>query len=400
MNRLVCWLALLAFTLCAADAGAEPVTVILSFGTPGDPDAEDLERAFRFAAEHAATPFAAVIVHAASAFEAASIAGRAMQDDGTRLVVCAGDEGSAVAVALLSKQLQTPVLKLTSEPRSFTSLSSWLYEFLPSLEAQGEVLGNYVVKQRMCRFACSLTPDDDRGSALASGFRMGVERSKGVLDGERFYAAGAPRILPELTEIYRTQASRLSAADAAIALSAGEREELFGDSAGGEVLAVSVDGAAAAAGNADHDALFFALGSDRIDAYAAQLKTLSRHTLLCGNSGWIHDAALERNRRVTDDMLIVSPMLPVPRDTSAMLTAYHDATDTPASEWELLGLDAAAYVARALAAGADSRAEVIRIMNELDQFDGAAVQVDFRYGHENRAARLLEYSGGGLKVIK
>jgi hypothetical protein len=389
-------LLLLGFALVAR-AADEPVALILSFGGPGDPDAEDLERAFHYAAEHAASPFSVSIVHAASTFDAANAAARAMQSDATRLVICAGDEGAAVAVALLSKQYQTPVLKITSEPHSFTNLSAWLYEFLPSLEAQGEVLGDYVVRSRQCRFACTLTSDDDRGNALAVGFRSGVERAKAVVNGEEHYKPGSPRIMPELTGIYRAQAE--GAADGASALSAGEREELFGDSTGGEVLATT-SASDEAGGPEMQDALFFALTSDRIDAYAAQLKKLSRHTLLCGNSGWIHPSALARNRRVTADMVIVAPMLPEPRDTTQLLTDYADATDMPAGEWELLGLDAGEYVSRLLAARPSSRQDVLRVLNELDEFDGAAVQVDFRYGHENRGARLLRFNGGQLEVLR
>ncbi len=367
------------------------VALLLSFGGPEDRDAEDFGRAFSFMASQGMHPFEYTIANVSSPYGAVVGARNLMTEDSVLLVAIAGDEGSSLAVALMSKEHEVPMLKLTSDPRSFTHLSGYVFELLPSREAQAEELARYCYKQLNCTAAAVVAPDMDTGWAMSDGFRHSFELMKPQGVTEELYRAGAVNIKREL-------------ANALAHLNTGEGDEdltyLFTDSLDSEGETSAQSGARPGTDVAVKNALFVVLSSDQIDAYSGQIRNLDRSTILCGNSGWLHPEALVRQSRITEGMYIVSPLALTASVDDTIAAEYLATREGDLNEWELLGLDAAAYIGWVMSHEPRRRNDVVETMSSLPIFEGYSIRVDFRYGRENREARIQRYESGQPLVIR
>lgn len=388
-------------TVFAAPHADDHLTLLVSFAWLGDSVGANIEQSFRYATTRSALPLPVDIVHAGSAYEAAAACDTLMKKDGLRLLVFAGDEGSAAVVAMKSAEFKVPVLKLTNDYRSLTALSPLLVDFLPSTDAQGRCLAEFAARTLGIAGSLVLCPDDARGRASMDGFRAGLRESKKLLESAKYYPTDAVSIRSEVEALF-ADTVRLSLGGVKVesALTNEERAEMFGDSQRGEVLfgAGSADSTAAEADKA-REGFFFSIASDKIDAYAKQLPAMPEGTVLLGNSSWMDMDALNRQLNVTDDMYIVVPLLPVTSDTSEFFRGYQATKNHPATPWELLGLDAGEFVGQVFAKQPKSRADVVKSIVGLT-YTGRAVAVDFGDGHENRKARIMRFDGGNLITIE
>jgi hypothetical protein len=377
------------------------IVLLLAFGDEDGPAAVDLERSFLYATRQTTPGLTCDVVHGESPSQTALLCDSLFKKDGPKLVVFAGDEGSAAVAALKAAAARVPVLKLTSDSRSLTRLSPTLVEFLPSVEAQAEALAEFSVHNLHIGGAMVLCPEDLRGRASSDGFRRGLEAGGRLMDAARFYSADAASIRGDIAETF-AKATRVSRGESPLrsALSPAERAEAFGDSTQGEVLLTDrPPDSVAADTSALREGFFFALSSDRLDLYSGQLPVLPSGTILLGNSSWMDREALERHRPATEGMYIVVPLLPESQDSTALLIGYEQLKNGPVTAWELLGLDAGEYVGQVLNAG-DGKQEVLKVLTSSPPFEGRAVTVDFRGGRENRAARVLHVVDGELNVVK
>ncbi len=378
------------------------VALLIAFSYAGDPVATDIERAFNWAVHSDASELAIDVVRANSSYEAALACDSLMaENSAARLIVFAGDEGAAAAVALMSAEYHMPVLKLTSDPRSFVRFSNSLYEFLPSMELQSQRLAEYAARDLHLPTAVTLTPEDARGRALRDGFRHGLEGLKAELLSQRFYPSEALEVRRDAAEVFSDR-SRLEKGGKALnaALSQDERAAMFGDSQQGEVL-FSTGGRDSittppVTGN---EAFFFGIAPGKVDPYAQQIPALPAGTLLFGNSSWLDFEALSRQQSVTDGMFMSVPLLPRVADPDVYWDAYEQDRNHDATDWERLGLDAGHYVSRIMTGHPRARTDVLRRLAETP-FTGRAVIVEYAGSRENRAVRIVRFENRELRLVR
>lgn len=377
------------------------IALLLSFPDPDDPSAGDLQRGFRFAADYGTEPFPATIIRVGSPFEAASAARDLMNDERLVLLLFAGDEGSAMAVTLLSREYGVPVIKLNTSPRGFTGFSPMLFEFLPSTFGQAQALGDFATNDLHNDFALVLASEDEAGRAGREGFIQGVVSSGGSVDAVASYPTSATNVRKELAEVFSAE-PRMARGESPLKslLSKDERERLFGDRNAGEVLEDAFADASHEDTITTRESFYFSLSSENIDNFSSQLSIIPKRTTLFGNSSWIDVSALERQATVTDGMYISVPLLPSVLDTSAYVDRYVTATGAPPGPWELLGIDAGEYVGFMMKAHPASRKEFVKLLEKSDRFDGLSVVVDFNDDRENSFARILQHRHGDLQTIR
>jgi hypothetical protein len=379
----------------AVKDGDTKAVLLISFGWPEGP-AENIRRSFLYAARQAFPPYTVDIVQCGSPWEATAACDSVMQVSEVRLVVFAGDEGSAASVALLSAKRRVPVLKLTSDTKSFAPFSTHLFELLPSGEKQAEALGQFTVRDLHLAQTMILRSNDARGITLGSSFERGVTNAGGTLDVTRSYEPETQNIRPELAEIFSDQ-RRLArgAAPLKAALTPEERTEVFGDAHGGEVLFSGTEEDSTSPAVLTGEGLFVVLTPDKVGSYAAQLTMLPKGTILLGNSSWINPAALSDHDPVTSGMHIVAPLLPKAVAKDGLIDGYEAEKSGEANEWELLGLDAGEFVGKVMN-NPRGRQDLTKIIPQMPRFVGRVVEVDFGGAHENRLAKILRFENGEL----
>jgi ABC-type branched-subunit amino acid transport system substrate-binding protein len=364
-----------AVTAAAVNTARASGRVVLLFGFAweGDSAAATLERSVRFAASRTDLSLMIEAVRSESAYECAVACDSLMRDESVQLIVFAGDEGAAAVVALKSAAFHVPVLKLTSDPRSFATISNYVFEFLPSGESQGRILGDYAARNLMLQGAVILAPQDARGRAVAEGFTKGFGDAGRQVDAERLYSTDAVSIRPDFDAVM-----------ADTARFGYGRDVLYADS--------SIRGIAA-------EGLFFTLSRDRIESCAKQIGTLPDNVILLGNSSWMDLDALSEQRAMTTGMYMVLPLMPEPLDTTGLVAGYRQ-MGAAVNEWALLGLDAGTLVGRIMATRPRSQQDVVRALANAPRMTGVATIVDFRNGHQSTAARVVRYENDGLHVVK
>lgn len=374
-----CWCVCLFFVIAVAQpphvSTEGHVALLISFGSVTDPDALSLSRSFKASAKVGDLPITYSEAIVASPFEAAQAAREFMDAENILLVVVAGDEGSTVATALLSNELHVPVLKLTSDEHSFADLSEQLFEFLPSCEAQGECLAAYAVIEQQAAQATVLTPDAGRAGATARGFCRGMQQEAQRDPILHYYSPASASIKQQLVDLRDDFAGFQEASDSQVVLTS--------------------DGT-----TSEQAVFFFALPRDRIESYAAQMTRFPGNVQLYGNAGWLHRDALGRQSRITENMYIVAPLLPEPDGESDALDSLQAASGASPTEWELLGIDAGNFVGKLLATKPSTRREMAKALQATETFHGIATRVDFRAAHENRNARIVQFDGTNLIVIR
>ena len=383
----------------AVKDGDARVVLLISFGWTDGP-AENIRRSFLYAARHAFPPYTVNVVQCGAPWETTAACDSVMQINAVRLVVFAGDEGSAASVALLSAKYRVPVLKLTSDSKSFTPFSAHLFELLPSGERQAAVLGQYAVRELRLAQLMVLNSRDARGTVLSDGFRRGVLAVGGVLDVTRSYEPETQNIRPQLAEIFSDQ-QRLArgATPLKAALTPEERAEMFGDPHRGEVLFTGTNEDTTSPALLIGEGLFVVLTPDKVDSYAGQLTMLPKGTVLLGNSSWINPATLSANYSVTNGMYIAGPMLPEAVERDGLIDGYEAEKSGDANEWELLGLDAGEFVGKIMN-NPRGRQDLAKLIPQMPRFVGRAVEVDFGGAHENRLAKILRYENGELTPVR
>jgi hypothetical protein len=371
--------------------------LLFAFAWESDSAAGNLERGLRFASVLSDSSVNLDVVRCGSAFETHNACDTLMRQESTRLIVFAGDEGAAAVVAMMSADHHVPVLKLTSDARTMTRLSSYVFEFLPSAETQGRILGEFAARYLGLSGAMMLSPRDARGRALSDGFSKGFSVAGGAMESQRWYAADATAIRPDVDAMF-ADTTRLSHGGTRLssALSPEERAQLFGDAQGGQVLYAGSADSVLADSSRPREGFFFTLSPDRVDSYAKQLPTLAPKTLLLGNSSWVD---LERRETVTEGMYIVLPLIPEAADTSGLMVAYQQ-SGAAVNEWSLLGLDAGRLVRQIWVGQSHARPDIIRTLSDAPPISGISTRVDFRSGHENVGARIVRYENGALRVVK
>jgi ABC-type branched-subunit amino acid transport system substrate-binding protein len=379
------------------------VALIIAYsGAENDPTAKQMQRSFRYGADYGKKPFPVTIFIVGSAFEAARTAKSLMKQDSLLMVFFAGDEGAALSVALVAKDSKVPVLKLTSDVRSLASFSNEVFEFLPSMETQAVQLGKFAADVQHNKSGMVLSSNDEKGLALAEGFRRGMVSESGVIESEEFYAPESESIRPELEKVF-SNLERISKGKTPLksALTPEERASLFGNAQGGEVLvgdpvtdSLEVDSVK------NEDAFFLALSPERISAYASQMRSLPKKTTLYGNSSWIDPESLAKQSKVTAGMYIAAPLLPEMQESDDVLRLYETAISGKATAWELLGLDAAEFVGTVLETKPINRDAMRRGVVRTCPYFGRVVTVNFLNTQENQSARILRFEDNELKVVR
>jgi ABC-type branched-subunit amino acid transport system substrate-binding protein len=378
------------------------VAFIIAFpGAEGDPTARQMLRSFRYVADYGDHPFPVTIIVVSSAYEAAIAAKSLMQDDSLLLLVFAGDESAALGVTFLSNVSKVPVLKLTSDTRTLTTFGSELFEFLPSSATQAAQLGKFAARDLHNQSGMILSSADEKGRALALGFKSGMIAEHGRLESEEYYSPETESVRPDLERVFANK-TRISSGKSPLrgALTPEERAELFGNARGGEVLMGDHDSDIGADSSRGKEALFFGIISEKIDAFSSQLRTLPRDVTFFGNSSWIDNDALSRQSKITDGMFISAPLLPEPLETDDLLRRFETAIGGKATAWELLGLDAAQFVSQVMTKKPQRRSEIRSTILNITPFFGRVVTVKFEGKHENQTARILKYEDGELKVVQ
>jgi len=374
------------------------VVLLVAFAWSEGP-ADNIRRSFTYAARQAYPPFTVDAIRCASPYEVTVVCDSVMQKSDVRLVVFAGDEGPAAVVALQSAKYRVPVLKLTSDTRSYTVVSPYLLEFLAGGGRQAEVLGQFAVNELRLAQLMILSPADSRGHVLESSFRAGVERAGGTVEDTRAYEPETPNVRPELAAIFSSE-SRVAGGRAPLtaALTPEERTEAFGDSQRGEVLFSGTDDSTSPPPRLG-EGLFFVISPDKAESYAAQLILLPKGTLLLGNSSWVGLGALPGENAATEGMHVVVPLLPEVIEKDALLSGYEAETGEEANEWGLLGLDAGDFVGRVMASSR-AKQDLSKVIPQMPRFVGRAVEVDFAGARENRVAKVLRFENGEFVPVR
>lgn len=369
------------------------VLLLLSFPDQRDPAAEQLQESFVFASSEL-DRFDVEVSRVASAYASVKELDRAARD-GFDLVVFAGDEGSATAIALANANLEFPILKLTSTPRPLAQFSMGMVEFLPSQETQALVGARYAGMELELKHGLLITPESDMGRAHKDGF----ERCSDFglrLDGSVSYPPDAGSIRTELYDLMSSPDRLARGGEVAQAvLSREEREKLFGSGNQGETSLPPLPESDAGA-----EAMFFSLSADQIINFCTQLGRLPDGMTLIGNSSWLDERALINQSGITRDMYIVAPLLPFADRETETLAALREHEEFDVTPWQLLGADAADFVSAVLANQIGSGAEFVDAARDMNHFSGAAVEVEISATGENRLARIIRFDGEELRVVK
>jgi hypothetical protein len=380
------------------------IALLTGFSYTGDSAAASIERSFVYSLQRTAPQVIVEIVRAESPYEVAAACDTLLRQDALRLIVFAGDEGAAVVTALGAATQHIPVLKLTSDPRSCSRLCPVFFDFLPSGEMQARYLAEFASRDLSVPACMLLTAQDARGRALADGFKQGLKSSKAILEGQRFYPVDTYSVRAGLAALF-ADSTRLARGGTGLktALSSEERAQAFGDASRGEVL--FTPGADSTKVDTIHyrEGLFFAVTPERALEYSKQLPVMPTATMLMGNSSWIDLQEGARLAPALNGMYISAPLLPEESvsDTGLIVLDYRMAVGKRTlSAWELLGLDAGEFVGRVLDQSPRKAQEVAKLLSEAPRYVGRATVVDFAGGHENRAARVLRFDNGDLRVIR
>lgn len=375
------------------------VLLLLAFPDANDPAPRQLEEAFKFAARVNNT-FETHVRAAGSAYRTVQLLDSVAKRE-VDLIVFAGDEGSATALALANEEYGLPILKITSTPHSLALLCEGMVEFLSSHETIAANSAKYVVHELGIRHAIMLTPDSDMGKANREGFRRGSDSGL-ELDADLSYPAETKTLRRELHDVFSAP-DRLARGGSMVdaLLSREERERLFGDQRAGEVSVQATTVEFSDSGNTGpNEAFFFSLSSDQINNYCSQLGNLPRSTVLVGNSSWLDERALTAQSHITDGMLIGAPLLPEADVRTELLADYEAHNSLDATVWELLGLDAAQFVSAVYAKQKSSGGDFVQAAREVGEFRGASVRAEIGANGENQRSRILTFDGQDLTVVK
>lgn len=384
-------------TAAARDAfGSEhrpKILLLLAFPDLRDPAAEQLRESFLFASgqlDH----FDVDVVRAGSAYASVLELDSAAKE-GYDLLVFAGDEGAATAVALANAELEFPILKLTSTPRPLAQLSTGMVEFLPSQETQAVTAARFAAMELKIKHGLLITPENDIGEAHFSGFSRCADFGL-ILDGSVKYPADANNIRPDLYDLMSSPNRLARGGEVAEAiLSRAEREKLFGSDNQGETSLVPLPESAVG-----EEALFFSISNEQINNFCTQLGRLPQDMRLIGNSSWLDERSLINQISVTRDMLIVAPLLPFADKQTELYLALDEHEDFDVTPWQLLGLDAAEFVSAVMSRQISSGADFVDAARDVGHFSGSAVEVEISATGENRHARIIRFDGAELKVVK
>lgn len=374
------------------------VVLLLSFPDANDPAPKQLDQAFVFACQQL-DAFDCEVWHAGSALGAIQALDTAAQNE-VDLIVFAGDEGSATALALANSAHSLPILKLTSTPRSLAAMCESMVEFLPSQETMAGVAAKYAAMELGLRHGILLTPDSDLGRAHHDGFARAKDFGV-ALDADHTYPADAGNVRRELYDVLAAPARLERGGEMVDALlSREEREKLFGGGAGEvSVQAASLEESDSMSSDAE-EVLFFSLQSEHINNYCSQLGNLPQGMLLVGNSGWLDERSLIAQAKITRNMLITAPLLPQADRHTELYLALDERNDFDLTAWELLGIDAADFVSAVLTEQLARGADFVQAARDLGYFRGAAVHAEIGANGENRMARILKFDGETLTAVK
>jgi tetratricopeptide (TPR) repeat protein len=375
------------------------VVVLLAFPEEEMPEALALKQSIEFAVEHGSVRFPVVFRDVTSSLECAQAAQEVLSGKMVRLLLFAGDEGSATALALLSDKYQVPVLMLTGYAHSLTNLSDYVFEFLPSRFTQSQALAEFAVKDLKIHSFLELADSNEEGRALEEGFRQSATAAGGVIEASEWYPQSAVSIRASLRNLFSTlpggaQGDR----ELGAAVSDSELNTLWG-TGNSEVLLLGKEDSLKPP-RAAHEALFLAIPSGRAADMASQISTLLGNRILLGNSAWIDPEALQEFPEIDGNLIVAAPLLPDVEAEDGLQQLYEDSCQRKCSLWELLGLDAAAFVGNVMAGQPDSPQQVYQTLRSSPVFTGVSVQLDFHEGRENRAVRILRYEEGAFTVLK
>lgn len=371
------------------------VVLLLGFPDPHDPAAQQLDEAFVFASSQLAA-FDCEVWYASSAYGTVQALDSAAME-GVDLIVFAGDEGAAMALTLANSERNVPLMKLTSTPRSMASLCESMIELLPSQETMAVSAAKYVTMELGIRHGLMLTPDSDLGKAHHDGFAR-AEDCGLTLDAELTYPADIANVRRELYDLISTP-SRMERGGQMVdaLLSRKEREQLFGGSGEVSVQTIVND---AAPDEQDSEAFFFSLQPEQVNSYCSQLASLPPGMILVGNSAWMDERALIAQVKVTRNMIIAVPLLPEPDRDTELSVALREKNSVDPTAWQLLGLDAAEFVAAVFAEQQAHSAAFVQAARDVGYFRGASVHVEIAPNGENRMARLMKFNGEALTAVK
>lgn len=375
------------------------VVLLLSFPDANDTAPQQLDQAFTFASQEL-DAFDCEVWHAGSAFGAVQALDSAAQNE-VDLVVFAGDEGSATALALANSAHSLPILKITSTPRSMAVMCESMVEFLPSQETMAGAAAKYAALELGVRHGILLTPDSDVGRAHRDGFARIKDFGVSV-DADHTYPADAGNVRRELYDVLSAPARLERGGDMVDALlSREEREKLFGGGGAGEVSVqaanVNEQDSATASGT---EVFYFSLQSEQVNNFCSQLGNLPRGMLLVGNSGWLDERSLIAQATITRNMLITAPLLPQADRHTELYLALDEHNDFDLTAWELLGIDAADFVSAVLTEQLARGADFVQAARDVGYFRGAAVHAEIGANGENRMARILKFDGETLMAVK
>lgn len=378
------------------------VLVLLAFSEKDAPEARALRQSIEFAASRGASRFPVAFREVTSSYECVQTARQILSDGNVHLLVFAGDEGSATALAVLSGQYEVPVLMLTGYAHSLTSLSDYVFEFLPDRETQGFALGRFAAENLEVRSALELVVSDEEGQALEQGFRAAVERAGAAVEAVEWYSPSAPSVRALLRELFTpSRGTGEEGSTLSTALTDSEMAALWGSSTGEVLLLREPDSLRPSPTHqSGQRALFFGIPSGRAADMASQMGTLPRRTTLLGNSAWIDPGALKEFPEVCEGLVVSAPLSPEVEIRGLVQQVYEDSVERQASVWELLGLDAAAFIGMILTHHPDSPSTMRRALLAAGPFTGSAVRVDFEGGRQNRAVRILRYEQGAFTVLR
>ena len=330
-----------------------------------------------------------------------------MAEDGpARLLVFAGDEGAAAAVALMSAEYHMPVLKLTSDTRSFARFSDSLYEFLPSMELQSQRLAEYAAKDLKLPTAVTLTPEDARGRALGDGFRQRPRKpQRPNLLAQRFYHPRSVRYPARrggcCFPIRAARARRHRAERGAAARTSGRRCSAIRSRARCCLPRAARDSATAAAPAAGQGSFLL---RDRArkgrslraaTSVAARGHAAVRQQQLDGFRGALAPAV--GDRRHVHQRAAAAAHRRSRRVLGCLSSRQHnrDATD-----WERLGLDAGPVCQPGHGGPDRARGSDVRGGSAETPFTGRAVIVEYAGGRENRAVRVVRFENRELRLVR
>jgi hypothetical protein len=375
------------------------IVVLLAFPEEEVPEARALKQSIEFAVEHGSVRFPVVFREVTSSLECAQAAEQVLSGETVRLLLFAGDEGSATTLALLSGKYQVPVLMLTGYPHSLTNLSDYVFEFLPSRFTQSQALAQFAVKDLKIHSFLELADSNEEGRALEQGFRQSATAAGGIIEASEWYPASTPSIRASLRNLFSALPGGAQGdSELSAAVSDSELNTLWG-AGNGEVLLLGKEDSLKPQ-KAAHEALFLAIPSGRAADMASQIATLLGDRVLLGNSAWIDPQALQEFPEIDGSLIVAAPLLPDVEAVDGLQQLYEDSCQRKCSLWELLGLDAGVFVGNVMAGQPDSPGQVYQVLRSSPVFTGISVQLDFHEGRENRIVRILRYDDGVFSVLQ